>query len=155
MTDRRKLTRYNEAPPLKIGPGVLACATCGGGQSEVGKFFPTFFLFLFFFFFFFSAFYFSPTSGNLPCVKICFPQYFGITRRYIRWPRRPWPNTGRKKQKKHPKNHSKMTFLFWGKKKWPKKNIFFCIYLLVMPKYWGKQIFTHGRFPEVGEKQKA
>ena len=23
-----------------------------------------------------------------------------------------------------------------------------------MPKYWGKQIFTHGRFPEVGEKQK-
>ena len=24
-----------------------------------------------------------------------------------------------------------------------------------MPKYWGKQIFTHGRFPEVGEKQKA
>ena len=32
---------------------------------------------------------------------------------------------------------------------------FFCIYLLVMPKYWRKQIFTHGRFPEVGEKQKA
>ena len=24
-----------------------------------------------------------------------------------------------------------------------------------MPKYWGKQIFTHGRFPEGGEKQKA
>ena len=23
-----------------------------------------------------------------------------------------------------------------------------------MPKYWGKQIFTHGRFPEVGQKQK-
>ena len=22
-------------------------------------------------------------SGNLPCVKICFPQYFGITRRYM------------------------------------------------------------------------
>ena len=32
------------------------------------------------------------------------------------------------------------------------KDNFFCIYLLVMPKYWGKQIFTHGRFPEVGEK---
>ena len=30
---------------------------------------------------FFSAFYFSPTSENFPCVKICFPQYFGITRR--------------------------------------------------------------------------
>ena len=41
------------------------------------------FLFSSFFFFFFSAFYFSPTSGNLPCVKICFPQYFGITRRYM------------------------------------------------------------------------
>ena len=29
------------------------------------------------------------------------------------------------------------------------------INLLVMPKYWGKQIFTHGRFPEVGQKQKT
>ena len=26
---------------------------------------------------------FSSTSGKLPCVKICFPQYFGITRRYM------------------------------------------------------------------------
>ena len=24
-----------------------------------------------------------------------------------------------------------------------------------MPKYWGKQIFMHGRFPEVGQKQKT
>ena len=24
-----------------------------------------------------------------------------------------------------------------------------------MPKYWGKQIFTNGRFPEVGQKQKT
>ena len=24
-----------------------------------------------------------------------------------------------------------------------------------MPKYWGKHIFAHGRFPEVGEKQKT
>ena len=24
-----------------------------------------------------------------------------------------------------------------------------------MQKYWGKQIFTHGRFPEVGQKQKT
>ena len=31
----------------------------------------------------------------------------------------------------------------------------FCMYLLVMPKYWRKQIFTHGRFPEVGQKQKT
>ena len=23
-----------------------------------------------------------------------------------------------------------------------------------MPKYWGKQLFAHGRFPEVGQKQK-
>ena len=36
-----------------------------------------------------------------------------------------------------------------------RKKIFFCIYLLVMPKYWGKQIFTHGRFPEMGQKQKT
>ena len=37
----------------------------------------------------------------------------------------------------------------------PGKNIFFCIYLLVMLKYWGKQIFTLGRFPEVDQKQKT
>ena len=24
-----------------------------------------------------------------------------------------------------------------------------------MPKYWGKQIFTHGSFPEVAQKQKT
>ena len=24
-----------------------------------------------------------------------------------------------------------------------------------MPKYWGKQIFTHGSFPGVGQKQKT
>ena len=30
-----------------------------------------------------------------------------------------------------------------------------CIYFLVIPKYWGKQIFAHGRFPEVGQKQKT
>ena len=24
-----------------------------------------------------------------------------------------------------------------------------------MPKYWGKQMFTHGRFPEVGQKEKT
>ena len=24
-----------------------------------------------------------------------------------------------------------------------------------MPKYWGKQIFAHWRFPEVGQKQKT
>ena len=36
----------------------------------------------------------------------------------------------------------------------PKKYLF-CIYLLVMPKYWGKQIFTHGRFHEVSQKQKT
>ena len=24
-----------------------------------------------------------------------------------------------------------------------------------MPKYWGKQNFTHGSFPEVGQKQKT
>ena len=33
--------------------------------------------------------------------------------------------------------------------------IFFCIYLLVMPKHWGKQIFSLGSFPEVGQQQKT
>ena len=37
-----------------FGPGVLAYATRGGGRSEAGH-----------------------------CVKNCFPQYFGITRRYM------------------------------------------------------------------------
>ena len=32
---------------------------------------------------FFSVFCFWPTSVKLPRVKICFPQYFGITRRYM------------------------------------------------------------------------
>ena len=29
------------------------------------------------------------------------------------------------------------------------------MYLLVMPKYWRKQIFTYGSFPEVSQKQKT
>ena len=33
--------------------------------------------------FFFYAFCFSPTSWKILCLKICFPQYFGITRRNI------------------------------------------------------------------------
>merc|ERR1712096_603694 len=44
---------------------------------------------------------------------------------------------------------------FWGGKNYPKKIFFFCIYLLVMPKYWVKNYFAHGRFPEVGQKQKT
>ena len=36
-----------------------------------------------------------------------------------------------------------------------KLKIFFCIYLLVMPKYWVKNYFAHRRFPEVGQKQKT
>ena len=31
----------------------------------------------------------------------------------------------------------------------------FCIYLLVIPKYWGGNYFAHGNFPEVGQKQKT
>ena len=48
----------------------------------------------------------------------------------------------------------KSPFFFRGKNNYP-KTFFFCIYLLDMPKYWGKQIFAHGRFPEVGQKQKT
>ena len=53
------------------------------------------------------------------------------------------------------KNRTKMTFFSGGKKNYPKKIFFFCIYLLVMPKYWVKNYFAHGRFPEVGQKQKT
>ena len=62
------------APPVVADEAKLAIV-----------FSPTFFFFFLFLFLssFFSAFYFSPTSGNLPCVEICFPQYFGITRRYM------------------------------------------------------------------------
>ena len=56
-----------------VGPGMLAC--------EAGHCFHL--LFSFFFLFFFLRLLLSSTSGNLPCVKICFPQYFGITRRYM------------------------------------------------------------------------
>ena len=47
------------------------------------------------------------------------------------------------------KNARKSTF-FRKKKNYKKK----CIYLLVMPKYWVKNYFAHGSFPEVGQKQK-
>ena len=53
-------------------------------EAKLAIVFTYFFLSFFFLSFSFSyAFCFSPTSGNLPCVKICFPQYFGITRRYM------------------------------------------------------------------------
>ena len=44
---------------------------------------------------------------------------------------------------------------FLEKIKFTPKNLFFFIYLLVMPKYWGGNYFAHGRFPEVGQKQKT
>ena len=49
----------------------------------------------------------------------------------------------------------KSPFFFRGKKNYPKNIFFFYIYLLVMPKYWLKNYFAHGRFPEVGQKQKT
>ena len=56
------------------------------------------------------------------------------------------------KSQKSLENH---LFFLGGKKITPKKYFFFCIYLLVMPKYWVKNYFAHGRFPEVGQKQKT
>ena len=50
------------------------------------------------------------------------------------------------------KNPKKSTFFCKKNKNY--LNFFFCIYLLVMPKYWGKQTFTNGRFPEVGRRRK-
>ena len=52
------------------------------------------------------------------------------------------------------KTSEKITFFSLKKLNLPPKNIFFCIYLLVMPKYWGGNYFAHGVFPEVGQKQK-
>ena len=53
------------------------------------------------------------------------------------------------------KNVQKITFFSQKNKIYPPKIFFFCIYLLVMPKYWVKNYFTHGRFSEVGQKQKT
>ena len=53
------------------------------------------------------------------------------------------------------KNVQKISFFFKKNKIYQKKKYFFCIYLPVMPKYWGRNYFAHGRFPEVGEKQKT
>ena len=44
---------------------------------------------------------------------------------------------------------------FLKKIKFTQKKYLVCIYLLVMPKYWGGNYFAHGRFPEVGQKQKT
>ena len=49
----------------------------------------------------------------------------------------------------------KSAFFHKKNKNYLEKIFFFCIYLLVMPKYWVKNYFTHGRFPEVGQKQKT
>ena len=53
-------------------PCVLACAM--RSLAIVITIVQSFFLSL-------SVFCFWTTSGNLPCVKICFPKYFGINRR--------------------------------------------------------------------------
>ena len=46
--------------------------------------------------------------------------------------------------------------IFFFKKIITKKNKNKIAYiLLVMPKYWGKQILSLGSFPEVGKKQKT
>ena len=47
--------------------------------------------------------------------------------------------------------NAKKTVFFCKKKNYLN---FFCIYI-VMPKYWGKQIFTHRRFLKVDQKQKT
>ena len=53
------------------------------------------------------------------------------------------------------RKNGKKNLLFFRKKIKFTPPIFFCIYLLVMPKYWGKNYFAHGSFPEVGQKQKT
>ena len=63
-----------------------------------------------------------------------------------------WRKKKKKKRANDGNNNGQATH---GARKPPGPKYFFCIYLLVMPKYWGEQIFTHGRFPEVDQKQKA
>ena len=53
------------------------------------------------------------------------------------------------------KNVRKITFFSLKKIKFTPKKSFFFIYLLVMPKYWRKQIFSLGCFPEVDQNQKT
>ena len=79
------------------------------------------------------------------------PKYWVNYSRDCGWPRRPGPNACHKKRKKRPKNH----IFFLKKIKFTPNKFFFCTNLLVMRKYWGKQIFSLGRFPEVGQKQKT
>ena len=81
-------------------------------------------------------------------LSICFfTRYMNKILQGLRVARRPWPDAGRKKSKKH----SKINF-FVKKLKLQQQHNFFCIFLLVMQKYWGKQIFKNQRFPEVAEK---
>ena len=56
---------------------------------------------------------------------------------------------------KKPKNGRKICVFFGTKIRFTPQNIFICIYLLVMPKYWVKNYFAHGSVPEVGQKQKT
>ena len=89
----------NKRKILQVGPG------CGDQKLAVKSikmirrkkkilFSPPFFLLLSFY-----AFYFSPTSGKLPWLKICFTQYFRIARRNI-----------------YNKHFSKLIFIFLRKK---------------------------------------
>ena len=58
---------------------------------------------------------------------------------------------GRDREKK--KKGPKISFFFVTKYKL--LPFLFCIYLLVLPKYWVKKYFAHGRFPEVGSRKTA
>ena len=67
-------------------PRQLACATWGGHCYYQLLLNLSFFSLFFSFFLFFSSsrsISFDPLQGKLPRLKICFPQYFGITRRCL------------------------------------------------------------------------
>ena len=55
-----------------IGPGGFACAIRGGVCNAFSLFLSSLYVFCFW-----------HTSGKLPRLKTCFPQYFSITRRYM------------------------------------------------------------------------
>ena len=64
------------------------------------------------------------------------------------WPRRPWPNAGRR-------GKSRENYLFfWGGKKLPKKNIFFLHISSTYAKIMGETDFHTLEFPRSGSKAK-
>jgi len=62
------------------------------------------------------------------------------------WPRRPWPNAGRREKSRE------NDLFFWGKKKLPKKNIFFLHISSSYAKILSEKLFRTWEIPRSGLK---